>query len=118
MIWPALPASVTARTMPGPGFRIEADHAGQVGMALDDGRGVGGDLLDIGAGFLVGHHRDVRAFLGERIAQALARGDEVAGGEERDRADLAGRRGPPRHGSGTDTGRAGSRGCTSWCRDR
>ena len=60
-------------------------------MALDDGRGVGGDLLDIGAGFLVGHDLDVRAFLGERIAQALARRDEVAGGEERDGADLAGR---------------------------
>ncbi len=74
----------------GAGFGIEAHHAGQVGVALDDGRGVGGHLLDVGAGLLVGHHLDARALLGERVAQALAGLDEVAGGEERDGADLAG----------------------------
>ena len=89
MIWPALPDSVTARTMPGTGLGVEAHHAGQVGVALDDRRGVGRHLLDVGPGFLVGHHLDARALLGERVAQALARLDEVAGGEERDRADLA-----------------------------
>ena len=58
-------------------------------MALDDRRGVRRDLLDVGAGLLVGHDRHVRAFLGERIAQTLAGGDEVARGEEGDGADLA-----------------------------
>ena len=74
----------------GAGLGIEADHAGQVGMALDDRGGVGGHLLDIGARLLVGHDLDARALLGECIAQALAGLDEVAGGEERDGADLAG----------------------------
>ena len=36
--------------MPGPASESKPDHARQVGVALDDGRGVGGHLLDVGAG--------------------------------------------------------------------
>jgi hypothetical protein len=70
------------------GLGVEAHHAGQVRMALNDRGRVRRDLLDVGARLLVGHDLHVRAFLGQRITQALAGGDEVAGGEERDGADL------------------------------
>ncbi len=74
---------------PRAGFGIEADHTSQVGMALDDGGGIGATLLDIGARFLIGDHLHLRTAFGQRIAQALAGLNEVAGGKERDRADLA-----------------------------
>ena len=72
MILPDLPASVTARTMPGPASESKPTMPVRFGMALDDGGGVRRNLLDVGARLLVGHHLDARAFLGQRIAQALA----------------------------------------------
>src|SRR6185369_6961486 len=69
---------------------IEANHAWEVWMALDDCGGVCGDLLDIGARLFIRDDLHVGAVLGERIPQPLSRLDEVRGCEEGDGADLPG----------------------------
>ena len=71
------------------GLRVEAHHARQVGVADEDRRRIGRDLLHVGARLLVGHHHHAWACGGERIAQSLAGRDEVRCRQERDGADLA-----------------------------
>ena len=74
--------------MPGPASN-RTHHAREIGIALDNGGRVGGDLLDIRSRLFVSYNLHVRAFLGERVAQALPGSDEVACGKIGDRADLA-----------------------------
>ena len=59
-------------------------------MALDYRRGVGRDLFDIGAQFLIGHHLHLRTLRRQRVPEALAGADEIAGRQVRNGADFAG----------------------------
>ena len=79
------PASVLA--MPGRP-QVETDHAGQIGMAWMIAAVLAATCSTL-VPLLIGHHRDVGAFLGQGVAQALTGLDEVAGGKKRNGTDLA-----------------------------
>ena len=90
MILPALPASVTARTMPGPASESKPTMPVRFGWPW-----MMAAVLAATCSTLVPDSSSATTvtpgqFVGERIAQTLAGGDEVARGEERDGADLAG----------------------------